>query len=88
MRSYRDEPYRLKWEGRSGFLRLALDAERTSSSWRPSERRGLLSVGPPMPDRTHPPGQRGDGDRYRGMRLAFGLLGPHLVPGLFPLPSA
>jgi acyltransferase-like protein len=27
MRSYRDEPYRLRWEGRSGFLRLALDAE-------------------------------------------------------------
>src|SRR5262249_58592539 len=24
MRSYRDEPYRLKWEGRTGFLRLAL----------------------------------------------------------------
>jgi hypothetical protein len=28
----------------------------------------------------------GDGDRYRGMRLAFGVLGAHLVPGLFPLP--
>ena len=27
MRSYRDEPYRLKWEGRTGFLRVALDAE-------------------------------------------------------------
>src|SRR5262249_15306954 len=29
MRSYGDEPYRLKWEGRTGFLRLALatDAE-------------------------------------------------------------
>src|SRR5262245_37354194 len=24
MRSYRDEPYQLKWEGRTGFLRLAL----------------------------------------------------------------
>jgi len=28
----------------------------------------------------------GDGARYRGMPLAFGLLGVHLVPGLFPLP--
>jgi hypothetical protein len=28
----------------------------------------------------------GDSARYRGMPLAFGLLGVHLVPGLFPLP--
>ena len=27
-----------------------------------------------------------DGDRYRGMPLHVGLLGIHLVPGLFPLP--
>lgn len=27
MRSYRDEPYRLKWEGCRGFLRLALEAD-------------------------------------------------------------
>jgi hypothetical protein len=28
----------------------------------------------------------GDGARYRGMPLRFGLLGVHIVPGLFPLP--
>src|SRR5262249_61753832 len=28
----------------------------------------------------------GDGARYRGMRLRFGLLGIHLVPGLLPFP--
>ena len=28
----------------------------------------------------------GDDDRYRGMPLHVGLLGLHLVPGLFPLP--
>src|SRR5439155_1429605 len=28
----------------------------------------------------------GDGMRYRGAPLRFGLLGPHLLPGVFPLP--
>ena len=83
-RSYRDEPYRLKWENRFGFLRLALryDAELLfvaaigidemyyQSSWEmPLWLLRLFS-----------------GERYRGSRLQFGMLGPHLVPTLLPFP--
>jgi hypothetical protein len=28
-----------------------------------------------------------DFDRYRGLRLTFGMLGPHVVPGVFPFPA-
>jgi hypothetical protein len=83
-RIYRDEPYRLKWEGRYGFLRLALkhDAEIVfvaalgidemyyqSSLQIPSALLRSFSS-----------------ERYRGARFQFGLLGPHLLPGFFPLP--
>ena len=87
MRSYRDEPYRLKWEERSGFLRLALEAE--------AEIVFVAAVGTDeayYQSRLATPQalirwvNGGDGTRYRGMRLSFGLLGAHLVPGLFPLP--
>jgi len=87
MRSYRDEPYRLKWEGRSGFLRLALDADADIvfvAALGNDEAYYQSAVG--MPDMLTRLVNGGDGDRYRGMRMAFGLLGPHLVPGLFPLP--
>jgi len=87
MRSYRDEPYRLKWEGRTGFLRLALDAEADIvfvAALGNDEAYYQSAVG--MPDMLTRLVNGGDGDRYRGMRMAFGLLGPHLVPGLFPLP--
>jgi 1-acyl-sn-glycerol-3-phosphate acyltransferase len=87
MRSYRDEPYRLKWEGRTGMLRLALEADAEivfvaalgaeeayyqSALWTPEALIRLINAG--------------DSTRYRGMRLTFGLAGVHLVPGLFPLP--
>jgi 1-acyl-sn-glycerol-3-phosphate acyltransferase len=87
LRSYRDEPYRLKWEGRLGFLRVALEAdaeilfvaavgcdEAYYQSRLPTSR-AILALA-----------NAGDGDRYRGARLGFGLLGPHLVPGFLPLP--
>jgi hypothetical protein len=86
LRSYRDEPYRLKWEGRSGFLRVALEAE--------AEVVFVASVGAdeayyqsrlPTPRALLRLANAGD-DRYRGARLGFGLTGPHLIPGLFPLP--
>jgi acyltransferase-like protein len=87
MRSYREEPYRLKWEGRTGFLRLALDAD--------AEIVFVAALGSdeayyqsaiPIPAALTGLINGGDGARYRGMPLAFGLLGPHLMPGLFPLP--
>ena len=86
LRSYRDEPYRLKWEGRSGFLRVALEAR--------AEIVFVAAVGIdeayyqsslPTPGALLRYLNDGD-DRYRGARLLFGLLGPHLVPGVFPLP--
>jgi len=87
MRSYRDEPYRLKWEGRSGFLRLALDAEADVVFVAAlGNDEAYYQSALPMPGVLTRLVNAGDADRYPGMRLAFGLLGPHLVPGLFPLP--
>jgi hypothetical protein len=86
MRRYRDEPYRLKWEGRTGFLRVALEADAEivfvaalgadeayyqSSLAMPNALIRLVN---------------GDAARYRGMPLRVGLLGAHVIPGLFPLP--
>ena len=87
LRSYRDEPYRLKWEGRTGFLRVALEAdadvlfvaavgcdEAYYQSRLPTSR-AILALA-----------NAGDGERYRGSKLGFGLLGPHFLPGFLPLP--
>jgi acyltransferase-like protein len=87
LRSYRNEPYRLKWDDRLGFLRLALeyDAEIVFvaavgnddmyyQSWLPTPR-AIVRLA-----------DAGDGRRYRGAYLRFGLAGVHLVPGVFPLP--
>lgn len=83
-RNYRDEPYRLKWEKRLGFLRLALrdDAEIVfvaavgidemyyqSSLEIPLWLLRLFSA-----------------ERYQGSRMQFGVLGPHLLPTLVPFP--
>jgi 1-acyl-sn-glycerol-3-phosphate acyltransferase len=86
LRVYRDEPYRLKWEGRAGFLRLALEHD--------AEVVFLATVGnDEMYFQTALPIPRvfltlfsGGDARYAGMRLRLGLLGMHVVPGLFPLP--
>jgi 1-acyl-sn-glycerol-3-phosphate acyltransferase len=87
LRSYRDEPYRLKWEGRTGFLRVALEAD--------AELVFVAALGSdeayyqsrlPTPRAILALANAGDAERYRGARLGFGLLGPHLVPGLLPLP--
>ena len=83
-RSFRDEPYRLQWEKRFGFLRLALryDAEvlfvaavgidemyYQSSLEMPQWLLRLFSA-----------------ERYRGSRMQFGVLGPPLLPTLLPFP--
>jgi hypothetical protein len=83
-RIYRAEPYRLKWENRFGFLRLALryDAE-------------IVFVAAVGIDEMYyqsrfeiPPWllRRFSAERYRGSHLQFGLFGPHLLPTLLPLP--
>jgi len=86
-RDYRREPYRLKWEGRSGFLRLALKHD--------AEILFVATVGNddmyfqsrlPMPDALLAAYNGGDAERYRGARLQFGLAGPHLLPAIAPLP--
>ena len=87
IRSYRDEPYQLKWEGRTGFLRLALeaDADVVFVAALGSDEAYYQST-LPMPGGLIGLLNGGDAARYRGMPLRFGLLGVHLVPGLFPLP--
>ncbi len=83
-RNYWDEPYRLLWEKRFGFLRLALryDAE-------------LLFVAGVGIDEMYYQSslaiprwllQLFSAERYRGSRLQLGMLGPHLLPTVLPLP--
>ena len=87
MRSYRDEPYQLKWEGRTGFLRLALEADAdivfvAALGSDEAYYQSALST----PEALIRLVNSGDSARYRGMPLRLGLAGVHLVPGLFPLP--
>lgn len=83
-RSYRDDPYRLLWDKRMGFLELALrfDAE-------------LLFVAAVGIDEMYYQSsltipkwilRRFSAERYEGSRMQFGILGPHLVPTLLPFP--
>jgi 1-acyl-sn-glycerol-3-phosphate acyltransferase len=86
-RDYRREPYRLKWEGRSGFLRLALkhDAEIVFVATVGNDDMYFQSR-LPMPDAMLAAYNGGDSERYRGARLQFGLVGPHILPAITPLP--
>jgi 1-acyl-sn-glycerol-3-phosphate acyltransferase len=87
LRRYRDEPYRLKWEGRLGYLRLALehDAELVFVAAIGAEEMYYQSS-LATPDWVMAFFNAGDAARYHGTPLGFGLLGPHLVPGVLPLP--
>ena len=87
MRSYRDEPYRLKWENRTGYLRLALqtDADIVFVAALGSDEAYYQSR-LPTPRALLRFANAGDDERYRGARLTFGLLGVHVVPGFVPLP--
>ena len=87
LRSYRNEPYRLKWDDRLGFLRLALEHD--------AEIVFVAAVGNddmyyqswlPTPSAIVRLADAGDGKRYRGAYLRFGVAGVHLLPGVFPLP--
>jgi hypothetical protein len=87
MRSYRDEPYALRWERRTGFLRVALEAnadvvfaaavgcDEAYYQSRLALPRALLRVA-----------NGGDDRRYKGMRLRFGATGVHLLPGILAFP--
>src|SRR5262245_43247429 len=88
MRSYREEPYRLKWEGRTGFLQVALeaDADVVFVAALGSEE-AYYQTALSTPEALIRLVNGGDATRYRGMPLALGLLGVHLVPGVFPLPA-
>jgi 1-acyl-sn-glycerol-3-phosphate acyltransferase len=87
LRSYRREPYRLKWYGKLGFLELAARHRAT-----------LLFVSAigidelyyqtdlPAPGALVRLGNGGDDTYYRGARLQLGAAGIHLLPGVAPLP--
>ena len=83
-RVYRDEPYRLKWSKRMGFLRLALENDAALvfvAAVGIDEMYYQSSV--EIPDVVL---RLTGSQRYKGARFQFGLLGPHLLPALFPLP--
>jgi len=83
-RVYRDEPYRLKWSKRMGFLRLALENDAAVvfvAAVGIDEMYYQSSV--EIPDVVL---RLTGSQRYKGARFQFGLLGPHLLPALFPLP--
>jgi Acyltransferase len=86
LRSYRREPYRLKWYERLGFVELAL-----------RERATILFVAGIGVDEMYyqtdfavPRALFGLFDdyveSYRGLRIQLGAAGLHLLPGVLPLP--
>jgi hypothetical protein len=83
-RSYRDEPYRLKWENRLGFLQLALRGN--------AELVFVAAVGidemyyQSSLEFPHWLLRLASAERYQGSRLQFGMLAPHLFPTLLAFP--
>jgi hypothetical protein len=87
LRSYRREPYRLKWFGRLGFVELAA---RHRASLHFVAGLGIDELYYQTNLRTPAALIRatndGDDAYYRGARLQLGAAGPHLLPGFLPLP--
>jgi hypothetical protein len=87
LRSYRREPYRLKWYERLGFVELALREQATLlfvAGIGIDEMYYQTDIAVPRPlfdlvDGTYL-------ESYRGLRLQIGGAGIHLLPGIFPLP--
>ena len=87
LRSYRREPYCLKWDAKYGFVQLAA-----------RHRAQILFVAGigidemyyqtdvPMPASFVRYGNAGDADHYLGARVQVGAAGLHLLPGVLPLP--
>lgn len=87
LRSYRREPYRLKWFGKLGFVELAARHH--------AELLFVAGVGidelyyqtnVPTPATLVRVTNAGDDAYYRGARIQLGAAGPHLFPGIAPLP--
>jgi 1-acyl-sn-glycerol-3-phosphate acyltransferase len=87
LRSYRREPYRLKWYGKLGFVELAARHDALVLF--------VAGVGLdemyyqtdlPTPAALVRFGNAGDDAYYRGARLQLGLAGVHVLPGVLPLP--
>jgi hypothetical protein len=88
LRSYRREPYRLKWYERLGFVELALRAQATI----------LFVAGVGIDEMYYQTDfavprvllELFDDDyyieSYRGLRVQVGVAGVHVLPGVFPLP--
>jgi 1-acyl-sn-glycerol-3-phosphate acyltransferase len=86
LRSYADEPYRLKWDGRLGFVAVALRQKATVlfvAGVGIDELYYQLRFPIPAPLLRY---SMGSALPYRGARLGLGALGPHLFPGFVPFP--
>ena len=86
LRSYAEEPYRLKWDGRLGFLALALRQRAIVlfvAGIGIDELYYQMRFPIPAPVLRY---SMGNGFRYERARLGLGALGLHLFPGFAPFP--
>ncbi|MBI3770140.1 MAG: 1-acyl-sn-glycerol-3-phosphate acyltransferase [Deltaproteobacteria bacterium] len=87
LRSYRREPYRLKWYGKLGFVELAMRHDATVlfvAGLGLDEMYYQTDV--PAPAALVRLGNAGDDAYYRGTRLQIGAAGLHILPGVAPWP--
>ena len=87
LRSYRREPYTLKWDGKLGFVQLAARHRATLlfvAGVGIDELYYQTDVATPAAMVAY--GNAGDADYYRGARLQIGAAGLHLLPAVLPLP--
>lgn len=87
LRSYRREPYCLKWDGKHGFVQLAARHRATILF--------VAGIGIdemyyqtdlPMPASAIRYANAGDAGYYQGARMQIGAAGLHVLPGVLPLP--
>lgn len=87
LRSYRREPYRLKWYGKLGFVELAA---RHGAAILFVAGLGIdelyYQTDLPAPAALIRYSNAGDDTYYRGARLQIGAAGVHLLPGIAPFP--
>lgn len=87
LRSYRCEPYCLKWDGKLGFVQLATRHRATLlfvAAVGIDEMYYQTNV--PTPASMIRYANAGDADYYRGARLQLGAVGPHVLPAVWPFP--